>query len=178
MAPSPPTPLPRFTGARGGLVVSGQWSGELRAVWPHAKPRRREGNRRVWRSEQCDGLSFSPFHFLASTLYGMDAMAPSPPTPLPRFTGARGGLVFSCLEKSQQHVALRAGRAGAEEGGLARFCVQDSVSSRYGSSPIFSYCSRRCRSCFRRCLRCRRCMRSRKFWTRRKYLSHVRPSSP
>ena len=26
VAPSPPTPLPRFTGARGGLVVSGQLS--------------------------------------------------------------------------------------------------------------------------------------------------------
>jgi len=52
---------------------------------------RREG--RVWRSDQCDGLSFSPFHFLVSTHYGMEAMAPSPPTPLPRFTGARGGFV-------------------------------------------------------------------------------------
>jgi hypothetical protein len=44
------------------------------------------------RGDGGDVLSGSPFHFLESTFYGMDAMAPSPPTPLPRFTGARGGL--------------------------------------------------------------------------------------
>jgi|GEM_PF-6182103 hypothetical protein len=44
------------------------------------------------RGDGGDVLSGSPFHFLESTCYGMDAMAPPPPTPLPRFTGARGGL--------------------------------------------------------------------------------------
>jgi len=44
------------------------------------------------RGDGGDVLSGSPFHFLESTCYGMDAMAPTPPTPLPRFTGARGGL--------------------------------------------------------------------------------------
>ncbi len=44
------------------------------------------------RGDGSDVLSGSPFHFLESTFYGMDAMTPSPPTPLPRFTGARGGL--------------------------------------------------------------------------------------
>jgi len=47
---------------------------------------------------------------------------------------------------------LQPGNAGA---------VQFSVSSRQGSSPIFSYCSSRMRSCLSRCLRCLRCIRSR-----------------
>jgi len=46
----------------------------------------------------------STFYFLESPFYGRDAIAPSPPTPLPRFKGARGGVsgqwreerVFGC----------------------------------------------------------------------------------
>jgi len=53
----------------------------------------------------------SPFNFLESTLYGMDAMAPSPPPPLPRFTGARGGrgAVFGvrCSVRRAAGVSLR-----------------------------------------------------------------------
>ena len=56
-----------------------------------AKTRSREG-KRMEGGEVCFDLLLSPFNFLESTLYGMDAMAPSPPTPLPRFTGARGGI--------------------------------------------------------------------------------------
>gem|GEM_PF-1211419 len=38
--------------------------------------------------------AFSPFNFLVSTLYGMDAIAPSPPTPLPRSGGEGSILCF------------------------------------------------------------------------------------
>jgi hypothetical protein len=33
----------------------------------------------------------------------LGSVAPSPPTPLPRFTGARGGLCAFCREKAQWH---------------------------------------------------------------------------
>ena len=55
--------------------------------------RSRAGRRTLVRGDWCAVLPDSPFHFLQSTLYGMDAIAPSPPTPLPRFTGARGVMV-------------------------------------------------------------------------------------
>ena len=87
--PLTPDPSPPFYGGEGRIRV--RWSGELRAVWSHAKTRRREGKGRVWRSEQCDGLCFSPFHFLASALYGRDAMAPNPFRPFHGGEGRIGG---------------------------------------------------------------------------------------
>ena len=115
VAPSPPTPLPRFTGARGDCGESAGAGASRSAGFPardlpratgclqitvagrrfavclfHAKPRRRKGKGTRGRGEWCDLLSGSAFHFLQSAFYGMDAIPPSPPTPLPRFTGARG----------------------------------------------------------------------------------------
>ena len=57
-----------------------------------AKPQSSKGAGTWGRGDWCDVLSGSTFHFLQSAIYGMDAIPPSPPTPLPRFTGARGGL--------------------------------------------------------------------------------------
>ena len=44
---------------------------------------------------------FSPFNFLCSALYGMDAVAPSPPTPLPRSGGEGRNLCFELHWKSR-----------------------------------------------------------------------------
>jgi len=83
LAPSPPTPLPHFTGARGGLLVCGQESpgGPLRSSGFPAR---------------AQYLAF--FAFLPGDFPGW--LAPSPPTPLPRFTGARGGLLVGGQESS------------------------------------------------------------------------------
>ena len=87
--PSPPHPRPLspVPGARGELTVVSCLSGSFLFAAS------------LETLHWCaTGLvrSFSTFNFLASTLYGREAIAPSPPTPLPRFTGARGGLmVFS-----------------------------------------------------------------------------------
>jgi len=99
--PSPTTPLPR-RGRGEDFVISGQQvaGGEF--------TRSGEGKCRG-RSDWCDGLSFSTFHFLLSTLYGRDAMAPSPPAPLPRFTGARGGFCdqWSASRRGRVHAKRR-----------------------------------------------------------------------
>jgi hypothetical protein len=78
---------------RGGATLSCHSSRTQQTSWTHAKPRSREGNGRVWRSDQCDGLSFSPFHFLASTHYGVEAMAPSPRPLSPVSRGQEGRIV-------------------------------------------------------------------------------------
>ncbi len=79
---------------RGCVFFSGCWS--------HAKPRSRERKRRGWfsvfgqacRGRESAGEAAVALHFrvgpgLWQCVGGV--CAPSPPTPLPRFTGARGG---------------------------------------------------------------------------------------
>ena len=87
VAPSPPTPLPRFTGARGGLCFQlPVWGVQLRGfAW--GKP---------LRSAEGGVAGISPFNFLASSLYGREAMPPHPRPLCPVSRGRGEDFVFSC----------------------------------------------------------------------------------
>ena len=128
MAPSPPTPLPRFTGARGGFCVflvwkttiaplapgRGEGTGVRGMVLPAPFPQHSSADCFVSReaakgiatdSVRCSvwcrrlvlfvAWAFQPepgagfFECLGGGSPGW--LAPSPPNPLRRFTGARGG---------------------------------------------------------------------------------------
>jgi len=120
-APSPPTPLPRFTGARRALRSSGFPARDLPSAtgclqvaaagrggsgWAHAKPRSRERKRSSWfsvfgqasRGRESAGEAAVALHCRAGVGLWQcvgECVAPSPPTPLPRFTGARGAVWVS-----------------------------------------------------------------------------------
>jgi hypothetical protein len=121
VAPSPPTPLPRFTGARGALRSWGFPARDLPSAtgclqvaaagrggsgWAHAKPRSRERKRSSWfsvfgqasRGRESAGEAAVALHCRAGVGLWQcvgECVAPSPPTPLPRFTGARGAVWVS-----------------------------------------------------------------------------------
>jgi hypothetical protein len=80
----------------------------------------------------CEELFNSPLYFLESTLYGMDAMAPSPPTPLPRFTGARGGFCV-VLDHEGTRIAIRA-RARARNRNRIRIHYRESLLPRMSAA--------------------------------------------
>jgi hypothetical protein len=128
--PLTPDPSPPFHGGEGRK--SGQWSVSCRAVGSHAKPRSREGNRRVGLRVVTGGIpaahpstavAGSPGGDFCSSGFPARAhrvafliawggrflgwLAPSPPTPLPRFTGARGGRVVSELQGGGSHAKPR-----------------------------------------------------------------------
>ncbi len=134
VAPSPPTPLPRFTGARGALCSSGfpardlpfatgcleiaaagrGAAGGLTRSREAAKPRSREAARgdaqgrcsvfgQASRGRESAGGA-ACVHCMPCRSWSVVVcwgVAPSPPTPLPRFTGARGGMPWH--EHEQEH---------------------------------------------------------------------------
>jgi len=97
VAPSPPTRLPRFTGARGGF---GGGRGSREAAKPRRKTQRAVVSGR-FSSTSTRGAGRWDFSLwavrwavclkIAGGVWFWGRVAPSPPTPLPRFTGARGG---------------------------------------------------------------------------------------
>jgi len=133
--PLTPDPSPPFHGGEGRK--SGQCSKSL----PHAKPRSREGKRKVISKGTdfnegdsccvrpgplCDFVAraFQPEpgagDFDGVEWWVFRVSAPSPPTPLPRFTGARGGRVVSvrkvCLTRSREGKSegKRKGKSGGD----------------------------------------------------------------
>ena len=77
--------------------------------------------------------SLSPFNFLCSPFYGMDAIAPSPPTPLPRWGRGEDFVFLQRARLSRSFALPRPGGEGRTFRGAKR---DDQISnSRAGLRP-------------------------------------------
>ncbi|GDX93824.1 hypothetical protein LBMAG46_38340 [Planctomycetia bacterium] len=66
---------------------------------------------------------FSPFHFLVSPFYGRDAIAPSPPTPLPLRGRGEDFVFLGCCGTRVASLA-RGVRAGFDVESIADFSAR------------------------------------------------------